>query len=434
MDIRRIIEKTILITICLTIGLYTTLFAKKEIRVGVLYDYTGPLAGAGGVPGGDGTQIAIDMINERGGVEGYTIVPVKGDAQSKPDIAISETERLINVEKVDMLIGFFSSAQCVPVSARVDSMKKFMWMTICISSAVFKDRDLKYAFRPQVHSDQFGQTAPEFLSYYAKERFGKAPQDLRVAIIHEDGPYGSGVAGSNEAAAKKKGLNIVHKEGYSATAPDLSSMVTKLKRARPDVILHTGYNPDITLFLRQAREQGLRYKALIGHGAGYSDIDKLMETFGEGVNYTYNVDPVAAQLLDSSSLAPGVGDLTKEMLRRYRALRKVEEVRSHVSMGFNHTWILLNDVLPKAINKYGGYDAEALRKAAMDLDIPEGGTIQGYGVKFFRPGHQMAGQNMRSSPVIMQYVSGKPKIAWPKSIQTIDPVLPLPKGHPYAAK
>jgi branched-chain amino acid transport system substrate-binding protein len=46
----------------------------------------------------------------------------------------------------------------------------------------------------------------------------------------------------------------------------------------------------------------------------------------------------------------------------------------------------------------------------------------------------MAGQNMRSSPVIMQYVDGKTKIAWPKSIQTINPVLPLPKGHPYAAR
>ena len=59
MNIRRIIKKTILITICLTVGLYTTLFAKKEIRIGVLYDYTGPLAGAGGVAGSDGTQIAI---------------------------------------------------------------------------------------------------------------------------------------------------------------------------------------------------------------------------------------------------------------------------------------------------------------------------------------------------------------------------------------
>ena len=45
----------------------------------------------------------------------------------------------------------------------------------------------------------------------------------------------------------------VLKEGYAASAPDLSSLVIKLRRARPDVILHTGYNPDITLFLRQAK-------------------------------------------------------------------------------------------------------------------------------------------------------------------------------------
>ena len=75
-------------------------------------------------------------------------------------------------------------------------------------------------------------------------------------------------------------MQVVLKEGYSATAPDLSSLVTKLRRARADVILHTGYNPDITLFLRQAREQGLKWAALIGHGAGYSQFDKLRETFG----------------------------------------------------------------------------------------------------------------------------------------------------------
>ena len=100
-------------------------------------------------------------------------------------------------------------------------------------------------------------------------------------------------------------MDIVLKEGYAATAPDLSSLVTKLRRAKPDVILHTGYNPDITLFLRQAKEQGLRWKALIGHGAGYGQIDKLQETFGADANYIYNVDPMAAQLLDSATLEPG---------------------------------------------------------------------------------------------------------------------------------
>ena len=68
------------------------------------------------------------------------------------------------------------------------------------------------------------------------------------------------------------------REGYSATAPDLSSLVTKLKRAGADVISHCGYNPDITLFLRQARESGLRFKMLVGNGAGYSQLDKLRAT------------------------------------------------------------------------------------------------------------------------------------------------------------
>ena len=45
---------------------------------------------------------------------------------------------------------------------------------------------------------------------------------------------------------------------------------------------------------------------------------------------------------------------------------------------------------------------------------------------------QMSGQNERSSPVVMQYVDGVTKIAWPSSLKTIDPVLPFPKGHAYA--
>src|SRR3546814_1057074 len=85
-------------------------------------------------------------------------------------------------------------------------------------------------------------------------------------------------------------MQVVLNEGYAATSPDLSALVTKLKRARPDVILHTGYNPDITLFLRQAREQGLRFKVLIGHGAGYGEIDRLYAGFGNDVDHIFDVD------------------------------------------------------------------------------------------------------------------------------------------------
>jgi branched-chain amino acid transport system substrate-binding protein len=127
-----------------------------------------------------------------------------------------------------------------------------------------------------------------------------------------------------------------------------------------------------------------------------------------------------------------LGDVTKEMIRRYRADRKGDEVPPHLSMGFNQSWIFFTDVLPRAIKKYGGIDSEALRKAALDTDIPAGGTIQGYGVKFFPPGHSMAGQNERASPVVMQYNNQDTFIVWPTAIKTRDPVLPLPRGHAFA--
>src|SRR5439155_23061413 len=195
-----------------------------------------------------------------------------------------------------------------------------------------------------------------FITEHAKAKLGMDPKDVKVALIHEDGPYGVGVAAADEAYAKEAGLKVVLKEGYSASAPDLSVLVTKIKRAGADVISHAGYNPDITLFLRQAREGGLRFKMLFGAGAGYSQLDKLRATFGKDVDNFCNIDPVPAQLLNPASLAPGLGDLIKTMVERYRAKTNATDVPPHCSMGFNQTWILLNNVLPVSKVKYGCSD------------------------------------------------------------------------------
>jgi len=420
----------------LSLGLFAAAFAcgaalAQDIKIGTIYDQTGPFAGGGSKAAAIGNKIAIDMINEKGGVEGHKIANIQADAQSKTDVAINEAERLLNEQKVDLIMGVYSSAHCVPMAAKVDAAKKFMWINTCVSSAVLKGRKLHYVFRPQVHSDQYGEASCQFVAENAK-KLGKEAKDIKVAIIHEDGPYGVGVASASEAECKKLGIQIVHKEAYSASATDLSAMVSKLRRAQPDVILHTGYNPDITLFLRQAKEAGLKFSALIGHGAGYSQLDKLVETFGDDINLFYNIDPVAAQLLDPKTLKPGLGDLTAEMVKRYKAETGAIDVPPHVSMGFNNAWIFLTDVLPRAIKKYGGYDPEALRKAALDTDIPVGGTIQGYGVKFNPVDSPMSGQNGRSFLVVMQFVKGETKVVWPTAIKTFDPVIPLPKGHAYA--
>ena len=407
----------------------------KKLKIGVVYDYTGPLAGGGSELHALGAKIMIDYFAKKGGVEGYQIEAVYADAQSKPDVAINEAVRLIEQEKVDMLLGFYSSAQCVPAAARVEQLKKFMWITTCISSAVLENRHLKYVFRPQPSGRQFGLMSTDFLAQNAKSKLGKEPKDLRVAIIHEDGAYGVDVSRGNEEGAKKAGFNVVLKEGYSATAPDLSALVTKLKRARPDVLFHTGYNPDITLFLRQAREQGLRFSALIGHGAGYGVYDKLKEALGRVVNYFFNVDPISIWLTNEKSLRPALPPMIKVIGDEYEKARPGTLIRSaHVGMAASNTYLFMTEVLPRAVKKYGGIDAEALRKAALEVDLPEGGTMLGFGVKFEGEGGGMSGQNDRAFPVILQYVDDKPYIVWPKSQQQREPVLPLPGSSPYAAQ
>src|SRR5690349_5865983 len=398
----------------LTMG-FSAQAQEKKIKIGVVFDLTGPLAGGGSELEYIGAKIMLDHYVKTG-VEGYKVEAVYADAQSKPDIAINESVRLLEQEKVDMVLGFFSSAQCVPVAARVEQLKKFMWMTTCISSAVFADKNYKYVFRPQDSGDQLGQMTMDFIANQYKEKFGKEPKDLRVDIIHEDGSYGVYVSKGNEAGAKKAGFQIVLKEGYAATAPDLSALVTKLKRARPDVIFHTGYNPDITLFGRQAREQGLKFAALVGHGAGYGVYEKLKEGLGADVNYVFNTDPISIWLANQKSMDPKLPPVIKMVGEEFDKLKPGVAIRSaHVGMAASNTYVFLTEVLPRAIKKYGGVDPDALRKAALDTDIPEGGTMLGYGVKFYGEGDQYAGQNARSFPVVLQYIDDKSYVVWPKS-------------------
>jgi branched-chain amino acid transport system substrate-binding protein len=403
------------------------------LRIGLMTDLSGPFAGAGSQPLFWGSEVAIELFNARGGVDGRLVQAVTADSQSKADVAINEAERLLGQEGLEVVTGIYSSAHAVPLSGRFEAAKKMMWITSAIATAVLKDKNYRYVFRPTVHSDQYGEGSVSMIAENAQAKLGMAPDKVKLAVIYEDGPYGTGVAAAIESNAKARNMPIVLKEGYSASAPDLSTLVTKLRRERPDVVYQVGYNPDITLFLRQAKTGGLRFRMLIGHGAGWSQIDRLTETFGADVNHMCNVDPAGTQMLDWSKLQPGVGDLAKVFVERFQAKHNLRDLPTHASMGFNNMWIFLENVLKPAVRKTGGMTADALREAALEVDIPTGGTIQGYGVRFARPGTPMAGQNERSIAVVMQFENAKSRVIWPGAIGT-EPVLPLPPGSPYALR
>src|SRR5207245_3202022 len=118
------------------------------VRIGVIYDLCGPFAAGGSVACAVGTQIAIDLVNEKGGIGGkYKVAPVNADSQSKADVAINEAIRLIDQEKVDIINGVYASSHAVPLAAKVEQQKKILWITTAVSTAVFKDKNLQYVFR-----------------------------------------------------------------------------------------------------------------------------------------------------------------------------------------------------------------------------------------------------------------------------------------------
>ena len=225
-------------------------------------------------------------------------------------------------------------------------------------------------------------------------------------------------------------------EGYSVTAPDLSSLVTKLKRARPDVILHTGYNPDISLFLRQARELGLHFSALIGHGAGYTDYTGIKQAVGTDANYFFDVDPISIWDTNPKSLKPELPPMIQMVGDAYMKAKPDTIIKSpHVGMAASNTYLFLTDVLPRAIKKYGGVNADALRKAARRHRCAGRRHDAGLRRASSRPeSTAMAGQNDRAFPVVIQYIDDKAYVVWPKSQQQREPVLKLPASSPYAAQ
>src|SRR6059058_5663018 len=120
----------------------------ETIRIGLIYDLTGPFAAGGSVASSIGAQIAIDLVNEKGGIGGkYKIAAIAADSQSKPDVAINEAERLINQEKIDIISGVYASSHAVPLAAKVEQQKKILWITTAVATAVFKDKNLHYVDR-----------------------------------------------------------------------------------------------------------------------------------------------------------------------------------------------------------------------------------------------------------------------------------------------
>lgn len=381
-------------------------------KVGVLYPLSGNLSVLG-TEALAGAQIAVDMVNEQGGLNGRKVELVVADA-TNPANATNEARRLVTREGIKLMAGTYGSSIALAIAAVGNQFKVPYWEGAAAADEV-TGRGYRYVFRLNDTASTLAGALVMAVRELFAPKIGKDAKSLKIAMIHEDSAFGTSIAKDFVAQVEAAGGKVAIVEPYAASSQDLSSLVLRLKNEAPDVLVATQYFNDAILFWRQSRDSGYnpKYFIAIGSGQASPDFQKGVGKDAEGVLMA----DVPAGGVKQDALLPPARALQDEFFKRYQAkLGKLPA--SHATRNFSSMHVLLTKVLASA----GSLDAEAIRKAVMALDEPVGTTILGYGLKFAENG-----QNERAFNVILQWQGGKIVTVWPERFATAKPLaVPLP--------
>jgi len=392
---KRKIIVLMIVCLLLAMGNFQVLSAKEKLKIGALFPFTGDLARLG-IDSFQGAELARIVQNERGGLLGKEIVFAKGDAVD-PRKAMTEAERLIMKEGVDVILGTYSSSRSYAASEVAERYGKIYWELGAVSPKI-TSRGFKYLFRTCPMSTAYAKWAVKVAIEAACPQIGIRKEKLRVAVIFEDSLYGTTTGELVIEECKKRGLSVVATEPYSAKAVDLSSVIMRLKNAKPDVIIATQYLTDAILFWRQSKELNFYVKAFIGTGGGTSMYD-FVRAVGRDANGLIDTSFCPPPDAVNPKYAPGVN----EFIERYKKVFGHEVTSVYPPINYMGTMVLW-DVIKKA----GSTDPEAIREAAFEVDIPDNTTVTGFGVKF-----DSTGQNIRARVISEQWQDEKLWTVWP---------------------
>lgn len=368
--------------------------AFADVKLGSLYPISGPLALLG-EESARGLELAVDEINAAGGVKGEQVVLERGDAVDNNQAA-GEARRLISLVGVKAIFGTYSSARVIAAS-QVSELAGVPYFELGAVADEVTGRGLTYLFRTNPTAENMGKDSIEMLANAIAPGLGKDPKDLKIGIIYEDSSYGTSVAGHQEEHAKAAGLNVVLKSGYPSSTVDMSSLVLELREKGVDVVLQTSYQNDSVLFLQQANEAGYKPLAIIGGGGGYSmqpTADAVGKDVIEGV---YDVD--FTQYAVNTQATPGL----EKFVEAYKAKYGAEPRSGHSLTNYVGAKILL-----EAMGKGEGFEPDQIVAAVKAIDVADGTTATGYGVKFGENN-----QNERATMMGMQWQDGKLVTVYP---------------------
>jgi branched-chain amino acid transport system substrate-binding protein len=234
--------------------------APPTLKIGVVTLLSGPASATFGIPARNAAEAWIEKINQEGGIGGARIVQVLTDEAGPADKVVSEFRRLAADEKVDLVIGYISSANCVAVPPVAEELRVLTILFDCGTTRVFEEAKYRYVFRTAAHTGIDGIGAARYL-------LSVKPDVKTVAGVNQDYAWGrdSWEIFIRALRKQKPDVQAVETLWPKLFQGDLSAEISKLLTAKPQVVFHSLWGTDLASLNSQGRLRGLFQQSMVIH-------------------------------------------------------------------------------------------------------------------------------------------------------------------------
>jgi branched-chain amino acid transport system substrate-binding protein len=221
--------------------------AQEPIRIGHIAPQTGFLATLGKYSD-TGAQIAVDEINEKGGLLGHKVQLINED-EANPGVAAQKARKLIEKDKVIAMTGIVSSASALAVGDEAQRAKILFINSGANSDEIRGARCHRYVFSTEGSNTQYVSAIAWWLL--------QQPKLKRWYFLTSDYAFGHDLLKVSQNLLRKAGREQVGSELIPTGTADFSSYLLKVKSAKPDLVFQNLAGTDQTNFLKQYKEFGL---------------------------------------------------------------------------------------------------------------------------------------------------------------------------------
>lgn len=383
--------------------------ACEELMLGSAISLTGKYA-TNGVHAQKGYEFAIKKIDEAGGVvigdKCYNFKVTYYDDESKGDRGATLAERLINQDGIQYLLGPYSSGLTKAIAPVTEKYKIPMVEAEGASRSLF-NKGYKYLFAVLSTSEQYLASAITLAAEMAKKE-GKDPSSVKVAIAVENDPFSLDIRAGVLEDAGKLGMKIVIDEKLPRDLSDMTSILTKVKLIKPDVLIVSGHSKGAATAVRQIAEQNIKVPML---AITHCEAADVTGNFGKAAENVLCSTQWAETLTYEDPIFGTAANYETEFKATYPeyAEKKVPYQTAQASAAVY--------VFADAFQRAGTTDKDAVRDAIAATDLA---TFYGQ-IKFSENGN-----NIAKPMVLRQIQNGQYNVVAPSAFASHDLVWPRP--------